>query len=509
MLVNPLLAAAQDTNALEIIQQLQRKIDALEQKVKRLEENPEQREREAKSNAQIDQLTRRVKELESGKESESALADKARQQAEALEQKVKSLNQDREQEIQEAEKKAKTTPTVTLGANGLVVKTADSNFLMNLHGYVQADGRFHVDDHSPINNTFLLRRVRPIIEGTVYDKLDYRLMTDFGSGNASSSTSANNALINDAFVNARFWPQFQVQAGKYKAPVGLERLQSTAELLFVETGYATQLTPNYDLGVMIHNNLFNTPINYAVGVFNGAVDGGSNDSDVDNGKDVVGRLFFQPLLNGRVEALSKLGFGVGGSAGRHSGALPTYKTPGQQTFFSYAAGVVADGYQYRVDPQLYYYYGPFGILGEYAISSQDVTRTTVNPKTTERFEHKGWQVEGSWFLTGDYNWFRATSRHLFQPDRPFAPAQGNWGALELVGRLQRLTLDKDAFPTYVTATSANEATTWGIGLNWYLNSNFRFYLDYEQTRFEGGSSASGSVTSNDEKLILGRIQVSF
>jgi phosphate-selective porin OprO/OprP len=503
---------AQDTNTLEIIQQLQRKIGELEQKVQKLEHDAEQtqQEREAKSKEQIELLSKRVKELESGKESERASIEaKAREQVAAVDQKVKALEQERESDRTATEQKAKSTPSVSLASNGLVVRSADSNFLINLHGYIQADGRFHLDDHSPANNTFLLRRVRPIIEGSVYDKFDYRLMTDFGSGNASGSTSANNALIDDAYVNARFWPQFQVQVGKYKSPVGLERLQSTAELLFVENGYATQLTPNYDTGVMIHNTLFNTPINYAVGVFNGAVDGGSNDSDVDNGKDVVGRLFFQPFLNGHVEALSKLGFGVGGSAGRHSGALPTYKTPGQQTFFSYAAGVVADGYQYRVDPQLFYYWGPFGILGEYAVSSQEVTRTTVNPKTTERFEHKGWQVEGSWFLTGDYNWFRSTSRHLFQPDRPFAPAQGNWGALELVGRIQRMTLDKDAFPTYVTATSANEATTWGVGLNWYLNSNFRFYLDYEQTKFEGGSSAAGSVTANDERLILGRIQVSF
>src|SRR5207247_2362894 len=126
----------------------------------------------------------------------------------AVDQKVKALEQEHELERETAEKKAKTTPMVTLGSNGLVVRSADSNFLINLHGYIQADGRFHLDDHSPVNNTFLLRRVRPIIEGSVYDKFDYRLMTDFGSGNASGSTSANNALIDDAFVNARFWPQF-------------------------------------------------------------------------------------------------------------------------------------------------------------------------------------------------------------------------------------------------------------------------------------------------------------
>jgi len=42
-----------------------------------------------------------------------------------------------------------------------------------------------------------------------------------------------------------------------------------------------------------------------------------------------------------------------------------------------------------------------------------------------------------------------------------------------------------------------------------LNSNVRLYLDYESTRFEGGSTAKGSVTASDEHVLLGRVQLSF
>ena len=475
------LLRAQEPDNTEIIRQLQRKVEELEQKVKALE---------TKST--------------SGQTNE---AD-ATQRLDALDKQVKVLERKREVDAEEATESARSLPTVSLGQNGLVVRSGDSNFLMNIHGYVQADARFYVNEHSPANDTFLLRRVRPIIEGTVFDRFDYRFMPDFGSGNVNSSSAGNNALLDDAYINARLWPQIQVQAGKYKSPVGLERLQSSAELLFIETGYATQLTPNYDLGVEVHNNLFNSPISYAIGVFNGAIDAGSSDFDTtDEGKDVAGRLFLQPFLRSDRGALNKLGFGVGGSIGNHDGPLPSYKTPGQQTFFSYASSVAAAGDQYRIDPQFFYYWGPFGVLGEYIVSSQKV-RAGGSP-STERFDNSAWQVEASYFLTGDNNSFRSSSRNAFQPLHPMNFGNGSWGAFEVVARIQQLSLDRSAFPKYVSSASAREATSWGVGLNWYLNSNVRLYVDYEQTHFDGGSQAPTALTARDERAVLGRVQFSF
>ena len=481
--ITMLSVRAEETNTLEIIKQLQKRIEELEQKVKVLESNKER--------------------------DEQASEGKTKQRIEALDQQLKSLERKRELDQETAETKAREAPTVSLASNGLVVRSADSNFLMNVHGYVQADARFYFNDRDQANDTFLLRRVRPIVEGTVYNKFDYRFMPDFGSGNVTSSSGGNNALLDDAYVNARLWPQAQIQVGKYKSPVGLERLQSSAELLFIETGFATQLTPNYDLGAEVHNSLFNEPVNYAIGIFNGAVDAGSSDMDTtDEGKDAAGRIFFQPFMKTDNAALRRLGFGVGGSVGHHEGTLPSYKTPGQQTFFSYTNGVAAAGRQYRIDPQLYYYWGPFGVIGEYILSSQEVKTTAVGSPHA-RFNNWAWQVEASYFLTGDENAFRSSSRNVFRPRHPFTLGGEGWGALELVGRVGQLSLDRAAFPKYVTAASAQEATSWGVGLNWYLNSNFRLYLDYESTRFTGGSKPAGSVTAADEHVLLGRVQVSF
>src|SRR6185369_14077488 len=194
---------AQDANTAELIKQLQKRIEELEQKVNALEsvKGPGTVTNDTPSKNRIEELNQKVKVLERRRE----------------------LDQEAESE------KGKSAPTVSLGLNGLVVRSADSNFLMNVHGYVQADARFYLNEHNPANDTFLLRRVRPIIEGTVFDRFDYRFMPDFASGSVSGSSSGNNAVLDDAYVNARLWPNLQVQVGKYKSPVGLERLQSTAE----------------------------------------------------------------------------------------------------------------------------------------------------------------------------------------------------------------------------------------------------------------------------------------
>src|SRR3954468_24568531 len=72
--------------------------------------------------------------------------NKLKQQLQELDQKVRILERNKELETEAAEAKAKTLPSVTLGAGGLNVSTADTNFTLKLHGYVQADARFFASE---------------------------------------------------------------------------------------------------------------------------------------------------------------------------------------------------------------------------------------------------------------------------------------------------------------------------------------------------------------------------
>lgn len=446
-------------------------------------------------------------------DSRDELIHQLRSKVEELDEKVRVLERNRELDIAAGEAQRRETPALTIGSSGLAVRSADSNFVLRVRGLLQADSRWFAGDNGPVNDTFLLRRVRPIFEGTVYDKFDYRITLDFGANTSGTgNNTSNNGMLQDAYFNARLLPAFQVQAGKFKEPVGLERLQSGANLLFVERGFPTQLVPNRDVGVQVHGNLFEDRLAYALGVFNGVQDGGSNDIEgADDEKDIAARLFATPFKNSSISALKGIGFGIAGTYGDKEGALRSFSSPGQQRFFAYRSGsgagpadarVIADGDHWRIAPQAYYYLGPFGIFGEYVVSDQQVRRE-AGARTSHGVVNTAWQVAASYFLTGENNSFGPVA-----PDRPFKPGNGGgWGALELAARVGQLEIDEDAFPLLASpASAAEKATSWGVGLNWILNKNFRVSLNYEQTEFDGGSTP---FLEEGEKAILTRAQLTF
>lgn len=408
----------------------------------------------------------------------------------ALDQRVKILERLHELDQEAAAAKAKDAPVVTASSkDGFTLKSPDGSYRLKIGGYSQGDGRFWLGDTLKARtNTFLLRRVRPILEGTVGKYVDFRIMTDFGGGAVS---------VQDAYLNLNYRPGLKVQVGKFKPPVGLERLQSGAANLFVERGLPTGLVPNRDLGLQVQGDLSGGLLSYAVGVFNGVVDGGSGDSDVDDSKDLAARIFAQPFKQG-TSLLQGLSLGVAGSWGKSSGALPTYKTPGQVTFFSYTDTTVAKGSRVRIAPQFTYYTGPLGLLGEYVLSKQEVTRKT----DTATLQHRAWQLAASYLLSGDQATYKGVT-----PKKAFDPSKGQWGALELAARFHQLAVDKDAYPLFASARkSANSATAWALGVNWYLHRNTKLNLDYEQTQFKGGA-ATGDRDA--EKILFNRFQVSF
>lgn len=418
-----------------------------------------------------------------------------------IDQRLRVLDRQAEIEKEAAAEKAKTGAGVTAsGKDGFSLKSNDGNFVLKLRGYVQLDGRFFQDDEvRPGVDTFLLRRVRPILEGTVFKIFDYRIMPDFGGGTTA---------LQDAYLEARFSPAAKLRVGKFKPPVGLERLQGGTDILFVERALPTNLVPNRDLGIQLSGDFAGGAVSYQAGVFNGVADGGSGDLDTNDGKDYAGRLFFQPFLKSS-GALRGLGFGVAGSSGKQEGTvaapgLPSLRTQAQATFFSYrtdgtpAGTVFANGDRTRLSPQLYWYAGPFGLLAEYAISEQEVTRGAV----TAKLENTAWQAEASWVIAGGTASYKGV-----QVKTPFDPAARTWGAFEIAARYSGLEVDDDAFPLFANpASSASEATAWGLGFNWYFNKSVRWYVNYEQTEFERGAAVGDRP---DEKVILSRFQVAF
>src|SRR6266567_3770761 len=97
-----------------------------------------------------------------------------KKQIQALDQKVRALERNRELEKETAETAKNDASRLTVGEEGVSFSSANTNFVLKVGAHLQADGRFYLGDHIPINDTFLLRRVRPVFEGTIFKDYDYR-----------------------------------------------------------------------------------------------------------------------------------------------------------------------------------------------------------------------------------------------------------------------------------------------------------------------------------------------
>jgi phosphate-selective porin OprO/OprP len=440
-----------------------------------------------------------------------------KQRLDEQEQKIKVLERKLELTDEAAKAAAPSTPIVKASPKGFSIASPDGANVFKLRALLHFDGRRFIDDITPETaDTWILRRVRPTFEGTLSGIYDFKFVPDFAGG---------KTVVQDAYVVARLKPWAQVTVGKFKVPVGLERIQSATDNRFIERALPTSLLPNRDLGVQLGGEIAGGVVNYSVGYFNGVTNGSSSDSntpnaDVENDTkgDWAARVFFQPFVNSDNFALRGLGFGIAGTYVDSTGSitttlLPTYKTPGQQNFFSFrttagtANGTFADGKRERISPQVYYSISSVGVLAEYARVSQEVTRVVGAATEHATLDDTAWQVQLAWFATGEEETFKG-----FTPINTFSLDKHTWGAFEFVARYHQLDIDDDAFAGGANSfanpdASASKATAWGVGVNWYLNQNYKWALDYDVTRFDGG--AAGGANRPGEKAVFTRFALAF
>jgi phosphate-selective porin OprO/OprP len=380
---------------------------------------------------------------------------------------------------------------VSAGSEGFSLQSEGGDFRLQLRGYIQFDGRFFTGDEDALAvDAFLIRRARPIVQGALGRYFEFNITPDFGGGTAT---------VQDAWLDFRPSSRLRVRVGRFKSPVGLERLQSATATHFVERALPTVVLPNRDVGIEVYGDLAGGVVSYAVAVLDGAPDGGSVDGDVNDGKDLAGRLFVSPFRKG-TSSLKGLGLGLAGTTGQQTGPLPSYRSGGQISVLSLVAGVTADGPRNRLSPQLSFYSGPFGVLAEYARSS---SRVKTADGTRLEFVAGAWQATAVVAITGD-----DVSYEGVRPRRPFDPSKGHWGALELAARIHRFQLEKDGLSAELVdpTRSARRISAWGLGLTWSLTRNVKQMGDFDHASFEGGAAAGDRRSEN---VVFVRTQVSF
>jgi phosphate-selective porin OprO/OprP len=426
---------------------------------------------------------------------------------------------------EEAAKKAKESPKVTADDKGFSLRLPDNSFVLRIRGLVQGDGRFFLDNEVlQATDTFLVRKLRPTLEGTLFGLIDFRLTPEL----------AGTPSILDGYVDLHPWDWLRLRVGKMKAPVGLERLQGDADRVFLEQALIANLSSQRDVGIQLWGDIAGGLVHYVAGIFNGAADTTGADVDINHAKDFQGRLFFHPF---RIEALKdfgNLGIGVSAATGNRKGAadpatrlttplspfqtgLSPFRTAGQNRFFQYLAPasdttgaqtVFAHERATRINPQLYYYYESIGLLAEYLWLRQGVQKGNNN--ITE-LTNQSAAVTASYTINGRENYDGTTPLAGLDRDK------GTWGALVVAARWSWLAVDEATFPTYANpVASAQAANAFGAAVTWVPRRTARFAVSYEQTRFDGGAGMAAMgmtpavVTDRlTEHVIIGRGQANF
>ena len=413
---------------------------------------------------------------------------------------------------------------VDAGPGGFIVRSADKSAQLRFHLQIQGDGRFwRGTTPTKVTETFFLRRAIPWIDGTLPGGISFLVAPDFAQIPTTNSAAQGNAAINlpDAYFQLKIVDELQLRFGKFRAPIGLERLQPTGQLFFNEFALATELTPLRDLGAQLQGEIGGGYVGYAAGVFNGAGDNAYTDIDPSRYKDVEGLVYVRPFGPAKPELFQYAVFGIAGTAGRRRGGpqaagqstnLPTYKSPGGASIFSYKTGakldptdtVTASGQQRRFNVHGYYSIGPAGILAEYIYSQQQVGLNGSNLVVG----NQGFTAEASVFLFGGKASYSAATI-----TSPFDLKAGTYGALELVGRVSQLKFDESAFGAKSDdtkpvdeAASVKKATELAAGFAYYWNRNVRFLFSYNHTLYEGGAAGADRPAEN---LFTGRAQLNY
>lgn len=422
--------------------------------------------------------------------------------SQTLEQRLSILERKLEITEEAASPKAKEAITPkTSGTDGFQLQNADKSFVLKIRGLLQTDSRQYVSDQAGNQTSqFLVRRARPILEGTLYNTFSFLITPDFASNGRTT--------LYDAYLDIAPWTFAKLRVGKFKPPIGLEHLQADPNVIFAERGLPSNLTPNRDTGVQLFGDVASGALSYAAAFTNGAGDNNTNtttatpvtsDTDNNDAKEGTARIVVKPFKNTTLGLVQSLGLGLGASYARQSIVNPNYSSPGQISLFTPAAAATPDGEKIRIAPEASWYYHAFGIYGEYIQASQ------VYRVSDQRFRviNNAWQAAVSYVLTGEDASFTGV-----KPRKPFDVKNGTWGAWELAGRYGQLCLDPDNFTRGVTtnATAAQRTQSYGLGVNWYLNQNIRFSTSYDQTTFDKGATVGDRP---NEKTVISRWQLSF
>ena len=309
-------------------------------------------------------------------------------------------------------------------------------------------------------DVFDLHRARVGIEGTMLKRLDYQVEREL---------SDTSQPWKDVFVDGRVARAFDVRAGQFKIPFGLDQLTSGMDLDFNYRSLAgTYLSPGRDVGLMLHGRLFSDIVRYQAGVFRRGGDNvrASELSDPQTDRTFAGRVVLKPWTNAKDHLLRTFSAGLAFTSGElpeGQNSLRGKTVPGDK-FFDH---LDVNGRRDRIGAEFQWRPASFGLQGEIIRAWDQRLGQSLDNGDLPDLIAGGWYVSGTWLATGE------RKKDSVEPSRPFLTR--GIGAVELAGRVEQLrSSSSGGAPTpFVSPRSEwiapRSDTVWTTGVNWYLN----------------------------------------
>ncbi len=437
---------------------------------------------------------------------------------------------------------------------------ADVPAAVNITGMVHFDAHavmsngvnyFSDKDSASLADQFEFRRARLGVNGTLYEDVQYEVMLN--------ATGTDTNVLDTGFISLAADPTLQWRFGRFRQPFSLEAMTRDAHIDFMERSYGDQLGPNKLLGMMV----FGEPTK---GVTYGASVAQSGFNEIASGGKLgglyTGRLTWNAAeWKGMSDQVLHLGIST------HDGT--SYLTPATSTNTgSTASGTTRAtilnfrtedrGYAsaYRVqlagDKLTSYSYGTSAdnaasiskqlqdLEFAYAIDAlkfqSEYSYMTMTASAYDSYSAKTQSLslntqtvyyEFIYNVTGE-KWADAYKNGAFtgiKPKSNYQFSKGGTGAWQLG---LRYSAYKVSLPGTTTACASScyadggnalsrvenseKAHTITLGLNWWLNPNTAFKLNYAQTQFDRPVyvlSTSSSKTFTREDVLSMRVQINF
>lgn len=375
--------------------------------------------------AQVEALTSRLDEIEQRTEAQSDVNIDTAQSLEALADKPK---------------------VETKG--GLKVTSPDKAFEVSLGGRIHFDAYAFDGDIANPTNTTEFRRARLTLAGKAYG-WEYKMEQDFAAG-------TNLDGLRDLYIAKPFGDGNKVTIGHFKPYRSMEELTSSNDILMMERPFssATGLFGGRQFQQGVGYQKVGGAYTAGVTAFNLRGASGARNE----GWGAAGRFTWAPVNS--EESTFHLGAWASAEhtdtgtpnlaasvnyAGRRGPSLSIASTPGASGESVTALGLEVAGS-----------HGPWFFQSEFA-------RANFGQATGPDEQVQTFYVQGSWLLSGGHKSYKAANGVFASPK---VDGKGLW---ELTARYDQIeNLDRDDV----------EASTWLLGVNYYINPNMRVMANY-------------------------------